>query len=60
MERTKQIIRGTGKVIMALSGGILMPILIWVALGTAINQMTRERRLQRKTAPTTDGILATS
>lgn len=60
MERMKQITRGTGKVIMALSGGVLMPILLWVAFAAAINQVTREKRLQRKTAHTTGGILATS
>ena len=58
MERVKQIARGTGKVILALLGGILMPILIWVALGVAVNQWVRERRLQRESAGTVGKILA--
>ena len=58
MERAKQIVRGGGKVILALLGGILMPILIWVALGTAVYQRVREKRAQRKPAPTIGEILA--
>jgi len=58
MERVKQIVRGGGKVILALLGGILMPILIWVALGTAVYQRVREKRAQREPAPTIGEILA--
>ncbi len=58
MERIKRITGGTGKVILALLGGILFPILIWVALGVAINQKLRERRPQRVAAPTIGEILA--
>jgi len=57
MEKAKQIARGAGKVILALLGGVLMPILIWVALGVAVNQRLRERRVQRKPAPTIGEIL---
>jgi len=42
---------------LALLGGVLMPILIWVALGVAVNQRARERRVQRKPAPTIGEIL---
>ena len=58
MKGTKQIARGTGKVMLALLGGILMPILIWVALGVAISHKLRERAPQRKPAPTIGEILA--
>jgi len=58
MERMKQIVRGGGKVILALLGGVLMPILIWVALGVAVSERVRERRLQRKPAPTIGEVLA--
>ena len=55
MERIKQITRGTGKVIIALFCGVLMPILIWVAFGAAIKQ-----GIQRKLTHTTREILATA
>ncbi len=57
MERMKQIARGVGKVILALLGGVLIPILIWVALGVAVNQRVQEKRLQREPAPKT-GLIA--
>ncbi len=58
MERVKQIARGVGKVILALLGGILMPILIWVALGVAVYQRVQEKRVQREPAPTIGEVLA--
>ena len=58
MERTKKIAKSAGKVMLALLGGILMPILIWVALGVAISHKIRERAPQRKPAPTIGEILA--
>lgn len=58
MERTKGIARGAGKVVLALVGGALMPIWIWVALGVAMNQKLRKRSAQRKPAPTIGEILA--
>lgn len=60
MERVKQIARGFGKVSLALLGGALMPILIPMALGVAVNQRMRERRLQREPAPTIGEILETA
>ena len=57
MERTKKLARGIGKVILALLAGILMPILIWVALGVAVNQKIRQRQLRRAPAPTIGEIL---
>ncbi len=58
MERMKRITKATGKVLLALLAGVLMPILIWVALGVVINQKIRERRPQRVPAPTIGEILA--
>jgi len=58
MEKAKQIARGVGKVILALLGGVLMPILIWVALGVAVYQRVHEKRVQREPAPTIGEILA--
>ena len=58
MERTKRIARGTGKVVLALVGGALMPIWIWVALGAAMNHKLHEKSAQRKPAPTIDETLA--
>ncbi|MBI4303046.1 MAG: hypothetical protein HY665_01715 [Chloroflexi bacterium] len=58
MERTKGITGGIGKVGLALLAGATMPILIWVALGVAINQKVRERRAVRQPAPTIGEILA--
>jgi len=40
-----KLAKGTGKVILALLTGILMPILIWVAPGVVLNQITREKKL---------------
>ncbi len=58
MKRIKRIGWGVGKVVLALLAGILMPILIWVALGAAVTQKLREKRQQRKSAPTIAEILA--
>ncbi len=58
MERIKRVAGGIGKVILALLGGILFPILIWVALGVAVNQKLRERKPQRAPTPTIGEILA--
>ncbi len=59
MKRTKQIARGTGKVILALFAVALMPILVWVALGAALNERLREKKLRRAPAPT-DGEIVTT
>ncbi len=58
MERTKQIARGVGKVVLALVGGALMPIWIWVALGVAMNRKLRAREAERELAPATGKTLA--
>ena len=50
METTKRIMKGTGKVMLAILVGVLMPVLIWVALGVSINQKLRQRSTQRKPA----------
>ncbi|MDO8568167.1 MAG: hypothetical protein Q7R57_05565 [Dehalococcoidales bacterium] len=46
------------KVFLALVGGILFPILIWVALGVAINQKAREKRARQAATPSFGEILA--
>ncbi len=58
MERTEEIAKGIGKVVLALVGGALMPIWIWVALGVAMNRKLREREAERKLAPATGETLA--
>lgn len=58
MERMMRIARGTGKVMLAILAGALMPILIWVALGVAVYQVMRQRQVQRKPVPTIGQILA--
>jgi hypothetical protein len=57
MKRMIRIAKGTGKVILALLTSILMPILIWVALGVVLNQKLREKKPQQVTAPTLGDIL---
>ncbi len=59
MKRTKQIVRGIGKVILALFAVVLMPILVWVALGAALNIKLREGKAQRAAVPT-DGEIVTT
>ncbi|OGO07661.1 MAG: hypothetical protein A2Y92_01590 [Chloroflexi bacterium RBG_13_57_8] len=41
-----KVAKGTGKVVLALLVGVLMPILIWVALGVALNRKMREKAVQ--------------
>jgi hypothetical protein len=48
MKALRKIALGTGKVMLAVLGCVLMPILIWVALGVAINQSTSKKRLKIK------------
>ncbi len=50
--------RNTAEIMLALLGGILMPILIWVAFGVAISQKLRARVPQRKVTPTIGEILS--
>ena len=47
MERMVKIAKGTGRIILTILTGMLMPVLIWVALGVAFNQVTKEKRLGR-------------
>ena len=58
MEKVKRIARGAGKVSLALLGGVLIPILTPVALGVAVNQRVREKRLRQEPARTIGQILA--
>ncbi len=59
MNKMNGIAKGTGKVFLALLGGILFPILIWVALGVAINQKLRAPKVAAA-EPTIAEILATA
>ncbi len=58
MNGTKKVAKGVGKVVLALLAVVLMPILIWVALGAALNIKLREGKVQRATVPTIGEILA--
>ena len=51
-----KVLKTIGKVTLVLIGCVLMPVLIWVALGAAIYQKARARKVQ--TAPTFGQILA--
>ena len=46
MERMMKIVRGTGKVILALLAGVFMPVLIWVALGEALKKAQEKKHQQ--------------
>ncbi len=46
------------KVLLALMGGILFPILIWIALGVALNQIIRSRKKVKIPMKTIKEILA--
>ena len=58
MKGMMKLARGTGKVFLALLGGILMPILIWVALGVALNKKLREKEVRQAEVLTNGEILA--
>ncbi len=58
MKNIKRTGRGVGKVVLALLAGILMPVMIWVALGAFLTQKIREKRQQRMSTPTVAEILA--
>ncbi len=60
MNGTKRAAAAVGKVILVLVGGMLFPVLIWVALGVALNQKLRAGRAQGPTAPTIGEILGTA
>ena len=42
MKTMKRIAQGTGKVVLAILVGVLIPVLIWVALEVAVNQKMRD------------------
>ena len=46
-----------GKVILVLVGCVLMPVLIWVALGAAIHYKLKARKTRTITTPTLGEIL---
>ena len=48
--KAMRIAKGTGKVALAVLVGVLMPVLIWVALGVAVTRKMRQPAPQRKTA----------
>lgn len=52
MKTLKKAALDTGKVILAILGGIMMPVLIWVALGAAIYQKVHQEKVQKDTVPT--------
>ncbi len=58
MKGMMKIARGTGNVFLALLGGIFMPVLIWVALGVALNKKLRERSVQPEPTPAVGETLA--
>jgi hypothetical protein len=51
MKRIEKVVKGIGKVILALLTGIFMPLLVWVGLGVAINQKVTKKAIQPKTVP---------
>ncbi len=57
MKGMKRTTRGIGKVILALLGGVLIPVLIWMAFGIAVTQRVRGKEPQRKAASTIGEIL---
>ena len=59
MKTVRRIGQGTGIVILALLGCVLMPVLIWVGLGTALYQRNQAGKLLTKTEPTQVPTFAT-
>jgi hypothetical protein len=57
MNKIMKVVKGTGKVILALLTGIFMPILLWIGLGVALNQKLRAKKQVTETAPTIGEIL---
>ncbi len=61
MEKTMKVLRKIGKIMLVVLGAILMPVLIWVALGVAIHYKLQARRTgEQKPTPTIGEILATT
>jgi hypothetical protein len=57
MNKMMKVVKGTGKVIMAILTGIFMPILLWVGLGMALNKKLREKQQVPEKARTIGEIL---
>ena len=57
MNKIMKVVKGTGKVVLALLTGIFMPILLWIGLGVALNQKLRAKKQVTETAPTIGDIL---
>jgi hypothetical protein len=57
MNKMMKVVKGTGKLILALLTGIFMPILLWIGLGVALNQKLRVKKQVTETAPTIGEIL---
>jgi len=57
MKTIRKIALGIGKVLAAIIGCVLMPILIWVALGVAIYQKRHQPQTRRELVPTLGQIL---
>jgi hypothetical protein len=60
MKTMKRTAKTIGKVLLALVGAALMPILIWVALGAAINERARERKATKTSVRTVGQVLASA
>ena len=58
MEKTKGMTLGIGKIILVILGCVLMPVLIFVALGAAIYQETHAKETRTETVPTFGQVLA--
>lgn len=56
MKRIQKAIKGIGKVLLALLTGIIVPILVLVGLGIAINQKATNTA-RPKTVPVAGGTL---
>lgn len=52
-----KVAKGTGKVVLALLVGVFMPILIWIALGVALNRKMREKAARQTEVETIGEIL---
>ncbi len=57
MKTFKKIALGIGKVLAAMIGCVLLPVLIWVALGVAIYQKTHQGEARKELVPTLGKIL---
>jgi len=59
MEKTMKVLRKIGKIMLVVLGAILMPVLIWVALGVAIHYKVQARKAgEPKPTPTFGEVLA--